>query len=196
MMKRITYWLIVLFITFGFGVTATFFAFRYSQNQVVTKGELTVEYQPILETDSLTKTILPIEESPEAKAVRIAEEFVAQNGYTDLPADKNKIDYETVEFARNLDELLKSRANTLERKAYGVLYEATGTKMGEKGWTVVFQSKGVSDDYYKSISLATGKKITRENSPIGRAVTIDANFQNLLVEHKDFPLQNVDKKLK
>lgn len=195
-MKRITSWLIVLVITFGLGVTATFFAIRYSQNQVVTKGELTVEHQPILETGSLTKTTSPIEESPEAKAVRIAEEFVAQNGYTDLPADKNKIDYETVEYARNLDELLKFRANTLERKAYGILYKATGTKMGEKGWTVVFQSKGVSDDYYKSISQEMGKKITRENSPIGRAVTMDANFQNLLVEHKDFPLQNVDKKLK
>ena len=195
-MKRTLSRLIVLFITFGFGVTATFFAVRYRQTPIVTKSALTVEHQLVSETDSLTKAFSPIEELPEEKAVRIAEEFIAQNGYTDLPADKNKINYETVEYARSLDELLKSRANTLERKAYGILYTATGTKMGEKGWTVVFQSKGVPDDYYKSISQATGKKITRENSPIGRAVTMDADFQNLLVEHKDFPLQNVDKKLK
>jgi hypothetical protein len=194
-MKRFSIYTIVAFVTFFFGITiAAIFAIRYSQPFAETESALTVENQIATETKIASKLETPVEELPEAKAVRIAEEFVARNGYTDLPADKDKIAHETVEFSRNLDELLKLRANTLERKAYGILYKATGTKMGEKGWTVVFQSKGISDDFYKSISRGTGKKITRENYPIGRAVTMDANFENLLVEHKTFPLQNVEKK--
>ncbi|MDQ4121135.1 MAG: hypothetical protein M3209_06790 [Acidobacteriota bacterium] len=194
-MKRFSIYTIIALATLFIGISiATIFAIRYSQSFIKTERAITVENQTPSETKVVSKTETPIEESPEAKAVRIAEEFVAQNGYTDLPADRNKITYETVEFAPNLDELLKMRANTLERKAYGILYKATGTKIKEKGWTVVFREKNVSDDYYKSIAQATGKKITRENYQIGRAVTMDANFQNLLVEHKVFPLQNVDKK--
>ena len=195
-MKRFSTYTIIASTTFFIGIAiATIFAIRYSQTFAQTENAKTVESRILTETKIDAKTETQIEELPEAKAIRIAEEFVAQNGYTDLPADKSKIAHETVEFARNLDELLKMRADTLERKAYGILYKATGTKMGEKGWTVVFREKNVSDDYYKSISQSTGKKITRENFPIGRAVTMNANFENLLVEHKVFPLQNVDKKL-
>lgn len=186
---------IVVLMTVGFGATVTFFAIRYSQSQTSRISESAIKDRLVAETETVTPAISPTE-LPEAKAIRIAEEFVAQNGYTNLPVDKDKIVYETVEFGNNLDELLKFRANTLEHKAYGILYKATGTKMGEKGWTVVFQSINVSDDYYKSISRQSGKQVTRENHPIGRAVTMDANFQNLLMEHKTFPLQNVDKKLK
>jgi hypothetical protein len=195
-MKHFSIYTIVALATFFVGIAiVAIFAIRYSQSFVETENVIAVESQITTETKVDSKAQTPIEESSEAKAVRIAEEFVAQNGYTDLPADKSKITHETVEFARNFDELLKMRANTLERKAYGILYKATGTKMGEKGWTVVFREKNVSDDFYKSISQSTGKKITRENYQIGRAVTMDANFQNLLVEHETFPLQNVDKKL-
>ena len=195
-MKRFSTYTIVALTTFFIGIAiAAIFAIRYSQTFAETENAKTIESQIPTEAEIDAKTETQIEELPEAKAIRIAEEFVAQNGYTDLPADKSRIANETVEFARNLDELLKMRANTLERKAYGILYKATGTKMGEKGWTVVFQSKGISDDYYKSVSQSTGKKVTGESHPIGRAVTMDANFQNLLVEHKDFPLANVDKKL-
>lgn len=195
-MKRFSIYTVVALATFFVGIViATIFAIIYSQSFAETENVIALESQIPIETKTVTKPETPVEELPEARAVRVAEEFVVQNGYTDSPADKSKIAHETVEFARNLDELLKMRANTLERKAYGILYKATGTKMGEKGWTVVFREKNVSDDYYKSISQSTGKKITRENYPIGRAVTMDTNFQNLLVEHKVFPLQNVDKKL-
>jgi len=194
-MKRFSIYTIVALVTFFIGIAiAAICAIRYSQSFAETESPLTVESKITTQAKVTSKTETPIEELPEAKAVRIAEEFVAQNGYTDLPADKDKIAHETVEFSRNLDELLKFRANTLERKAYGILYKATGTKMGKKGWTVVFREKNISDDFYKSISRETGKKITRENYLIGRAVTMDANFENLLVEHKTFPLQNVDKK--
>lgn len=194
-MRRILFWLIVLLGAFGTGTTAVFFVVNYSQKQAVSEPALIVERGLPSEIGTINKTAAQSEESPEAKAVRIAEEFVAHNGYTDLPAGKDKIIYETVEFANNFDDLLKFRANTLERKAYGILYRGSGTKIGAKGWTIVFESKNISDSYYKYLSRSTGKQVTRENNPIGRAVTMDENFQNLLMEHKTFPLQNVDKKL-
>ena len=132
-------------------------------------------------------------ESPEAKAIRVAEEFIARNGYTDLPPDKTAISHETVEFAENLEDLLKSRHDSLERKAYGLCHRG---RLGTKGgWTIVFRSKHESDDYYKMLGQIKGKPVTKENFPIGRYVTMDANFENLLVEHKIFPLSNIDKKL-
>jgi hypothetical protein len=184
--------IVAFFIGVGFVVIL---AIRYSQPTTKNEGDEVVKNPIIEETKENSKAQKFVVESPEAKAVRIAEDFIVQNGYTDLPADKNKITYETVEFAQNLEELLKERANTLERKAYGILYKGSGTKMGKKGWTIVFQYKNLSEDYYKSLSKAFNKKITKENYPLGRAVTMDENYQNLIVEHKDFPLQNVDKKL-
>ncbi|CAN5422892.1 hypothetical protein BH20ACI1_BH20ACI1_04770 [soil metagenome] len=194
-MKRFSIYTVVALAAFFVGIIiAAIFAILYSQSFAKTPRKIAVESQIPVETKVVSKAEMLTEELSEAKAVRIAEEFVVRNGYTDLPTDKGKIAHETVEFSRNLDELLKMRANTLERKAYGILYKATGTKMGEKGWTVVFREKNVSDNYYKTVSQATGKKVTGENYPIGRAVTMDANFENLSVKHKTFPLQNVDKK--
>ena len=119
----------------------------------------------------------PAEESPEAKAVRLAEEFIARNGYTDLPPDRDRLAYETVEWGPNDEEMLRRRRDTLGRKAYGVRY---GGRMGTKGgWTVVFRAPA----RYGDVGVVTG-----------RAVTMDKDFQNLLVEHKDFFLAKVDKK--
>ena len=113
------------------------------------------------------------EESPEAKAVRLAEEFIARNGYTDLPPERGNLSYETVEWGPNDEEMLRQRRDTLGRKAYGIRY---GGRLGaEGGWTVVFR-------YRKGGNMT------------GRAVTMNKDFQNLLVEHKDFFLAKVDKK--
>ena len=121
-------------------------------------------------------------ETPEAKAVRIAEEFVKKNGYTNFPADKENLSHETVEFYDNIEELLNERHNTLEPNAYGLIKHGRGN---EKGWTVVFRYnkagiKGLSEKEYNSL---------------GRAVTMNENFENLLVEHKDIFIKFVEKKL-
>jgi hypothetical protein len=117
------------------------------------------------------------EESPEAKAVRLAEEFIARNGYTDLPPDRDGLSYETVEWGPNDEETLRRRRDTLGRKAYGVRH---GGRMGAKGgWTVVFRAPARYGD---------------DGVVWGRAVTMDKDFQNLRVEHKDFPLAKVDRK--
>ena len=192
-MKRLLWYFIELATLFfaGIGIACVFIRCTHSLPE--TGRVITVENQIASEADVNAKTDAQgDEESPEAKAVRLAEEFVVQNGYTDLPAEKDKIIRETVEFSGNLDELLKFRADTLERKAYGILHKGTGTKMRKEGWTVVFRLKNVPDNYYKYLSQTRGKKLTKDNLPIGRAVTMDANFQNLSIEHKPFSLKNLD----
>ena len=78
----------------------------------------------------------------EAQAISIAEQFIVQNGYTDLPPmeDRSKLFYESIEGGSTPDEILEYRHNTLERSAYGIkkaLRSSTGWKEGV-GWTIVF----------------------------------------------------------
>jgi hypothetical protein len=115
-------------------------------------------------------------ETPEEKAVRLAEEFVARNGYTDLPADRDNLSYESVEWESDVEEILRLRRDSLERKAFGIRSKG---RMDEPGWTVVFRYK------YRSWA-ADGRA--------ARAVTMDQNFGNLRVEHKDFLPAGVEKK--
>jgi hypothetical protein len=70
------------------------------------------------------------------EAIRLAEEFIARNGYTDLPVpDGTKLTLEPIEFASTREERLKFRHGTLEPKAAGA-YPMAG------GWMVTFRRKG------------------------------------------------------
>src|SRR5437016_6224156 len=56
----------------------------------------------------------------ETGAIRLAEEFIARNGYTDLPVPGGtKLTPEPIEFASSREERLKFRHDTLEQKAVG-----------------------------------------------------------------------------
>jgi hypothetical protein len=112
----------------------------------------------------------------EEGAVRLAEQFIAQNGYTNLPPDRSKLVYETIEWESDIDEMLKERRDTLERKAYGVV---RGRKGGAPGWTVVFRYRHPSS------------KQMRKN---GRAVTMNLDGSEMRVEHVDFILKYVERK--
>ena len=107
----------------------------------------------------------------QSEAVALAEQFIAQNGYTDLPPDKTKLSYETIELESNVDRMLQQRHGTLERRAYGIV---RGRKGGDPGWTVVFRYKGHTD--------ATG-----------RAVTMNLDGTEPRVEHVDFKLRYAKK---
>lgn len=120
-------------------------------------------------------------ESAEAKAIRLAEEFIRRNGYTDVPADKDNLTYETIEASEDIDKILETRHNTLEPKAFGLSYHS---KSGD-GWTVIFK---YNEEYLKNIT-------EMDLSNRGRAVTMDENFENLTVQHKDFFLEYAEKKL-
>jgi hypothetical protein len=71
------------------------------------------------------------------EAVDVAERFVRDNGYTDAPADELKVDldFESVEFTANREELLLQRKNSLQPKAIGA-------RPTSEGWGVAF-------DYFK-----------------------------------------------
>jgi len=112
----------------------------------------------------------------EAEAIRLAEQFIAQNGYTDLSPDKSKLAYESIEWESNVDEMLNERRDTLERKAYGLVREGKSAP----GWTVVFRYKHPA---------------TRQMRRNGRAVTMNLGGGKMRVEHVDFILRYVDKKL-
>jgi hypothetical protein len=111
----------------------------------------------------------------EGEAIRLAEQFIAQNGYTDLPPDKSKLAYESIEWESNIDEMLRQRRNTLEPKAFGVVLE----RKNAPGWTVVFRYK---------------QRATRQMRRNGRAVTMNLDGSKMRVEHVDFILKYVDKK--
>jgi hypothetical protein len=166
------------FLIFGFLFSANCEKAKVEQNIVKTESEIVGKHSK----NRQEKT-----ETPEEKAIRLAEEFIRRNGYTDAPADKNNLSPETVEYSGDVDELLEQRRDTLEPKAYGV---STGGRGNEKGWTVVFRYSGRFRDKFK-----TKDKLASNPEEGGRAVTMNENFQNLLVEHKDFRLKKVDKKL-
>ena len=71
----------------------------------------------------------------ESEAIRRAEQFVARNGYTDLPADRSRLNAEPVVLSSGTEEEeLKLRHDTLERKADGAFGDAGG-------WVVYFRYK-------------------------------------------------------
>lgn len=111
----------------------------------------------------------------EKMAIAAAEKFIVDNGYTDLPPlqDETQISYEPIERKSAPGEILQTRHNTLERKAYSI---GKGRKGSKLGWTVGFRYKGGDD---KS----------------GRAVTMDLDGGNIRVEHVDLFLQKLEKKL-
>jgi len=111
----------------------------------------------------------------EAEAIRLAEQFIAQNDYTDLPPDKSKLAYESIEWESNIDEMLRERRNTLEPNAYGVVRE----RKNAPGWTVVFRYQ---------------HRATRQMRRNARAVTMNLDGSKMRVEHVDFILKYVDKK--
>jgi type VI protein secretion system component Hcp len=109
--------------------------------------------------------------------LRLGFRFFAGNGsinfYTDLPPDKENLAYESIEWESNVEEMLKMRYNTLKGKAFGI---SRGRKDGSDGWTVIFKYKD-----------SIGRN--------GRAVTMNLDGSEARVEHVDFILKKVDKKL-
>src|SRR5437868_872461 len=56
----------------------------------------------------------------EQTAIQVAEKFIADNGYTDLPpiSDTSQLAYESIEWQSDANQMLQVRQNTLERKAF------------------------------------------------------------------------------
>lgn len=114
------------------------------------------------------------------EVVYLAECFIIQNGYTDLPplADKSKLTPENL-FPGTDDWGLKMRHDSLERKAYSYAHVE---RYGD-GWEVMFRYKP---------HLDTVKFYGERLAYIGRAVSMDAYGKRMRVEHSDYPLRSSD----
>ena len=100
-------------------------------------------------------------------AVKIAERFVAENGYTNLPESRVKeiLDNEGIEWSLGRKERLAQRRNTLRPQAIGA---RKSRKNGSPGWSVAFDYVG-----------QTG------NSDVCRVVTMDLNGRDVQIVHVD-----------
>ena len=107
----------------------------------------------------------------ESQAVEAAEQFIARNGYTNLPPDRTKLTYESIEWESDINRMLKERHDQLERRAFGVV---PGRKGRASGWTVVFRYRHPADS---------------KERKIGRAVTMNLDGSDMRVEHVDFILR-------
>ena len=96
------------------------------------------------------------------EAIEQAEQFVIQQGYTDLPAELTKLKFEKGEYASDTSKILAYRKNTLEIKAFAA-------KQHGSSWTVGFTY------------------INKENN-IGRAVTMDTLGINTIMQPKEVRL--------
>ena len=185
-MKSLALRLAVALVTFAVGVSLTLLAFKRPAPRVVAQAvDTTLKTQVVgVPGCDLSRSFGGERgETPEQKAVRLAEEFVARNGYTDLPPDRASLSYETIEWESDAEEMLRLRHDSLERKAYGIYYAGRGRG---NGWTIVFRP---SSRHGHGKMVLDGKTVEW-----GRAVTMDKDFEHLRVEHKDFPLGNVHKK--
>jgi hypothetical protein len=120
----------------------------------------------------------------ESEAILRAEEFIIQNGYTDLPPleDKSKLSFDIMD-GPDPETVLKYRYNTLEFKAYGIIDGSPVDPNG--GWTVVFR--------YNKNNEGLRQLIPDFNEYIeeyGRAVTMDAYGDNIRMVHQDIGLKS------
>src|SRR5215210_2870112 len=130
-----------------------------------------------------TSTAQVKKELTQAEAIRVAEQFVAENGYTDLPTmrDKTKLSYESID-PFDPDERLKERLDTLERKAYAV---ARGN-VRKYGWTIVFRYNANNEEHRRM-----NPDYEKHSKIVGRAVTMSADGSNIRMQHQEIYLRGL-----
>jgi hypothetical protein len=119
----------------------------------------------------LTWPIRIIDPLTKDQAIKLAEQFIVDNGYTNLPADKSKLSYELFDmYENNVDSILKRRYNTLQPKAF--CYSEDKDR-----WHIGFLSVGVNLNTLDSLQLQTDLQ--------GRAVIVMKNGKGIRIAHKD-----------
>lgn len=127
---------------------------------------------------SAFKTVEPLTKE---LAIKLAEQFVIDNGYTNFPADKSKLNHELLDVYRsNVDSILKRRHNTLQPKAFCICET-------KDSWDVGFLSI--------SVNLNKLDSLQRQTNLSGRVVIVMKNGQEIRIAHKA-PLFSHFKKLR
>lgn len=98
--------------------------------------------------------LLPISKTyaqlTQEQAIQLAENYIIDNGYTNLPADKSKFsnehrdEYDSIKYENWIEEMLKERHNTIQRKAFCI-------SENEDRWNVGFLFTDVDLDKLDSI---------------------------------------------
>jgi hypothetical protein len=116
------------------------------------------------------------------EAVRLAECFIAQNGYTDLPpmSDTSKLIYESFDDPPPAERALEVRRDTLERSAYSYGRD----ERFRDGWVVVFRAR------YRPEHARMVPDYEESLKKVGRCVTMDAYGNMMRVEHQDCYLRS------
>lgn len=139
----------IIFITIAVFMTCLFFSFSISLKQNIT----------------------------EKLAIKLAEEFIQNNGYTTLKPDKTKISFEL--FDKNIDNVLKQRHNTLQQKAFCI-------STSNDRYDIGFLSTKVNIDKLSPVE--------RKSNLSGRVVIVSLDGKEIRMAHKD-PLFSFFKKL-
>lgn len=104
------------------------------------------------------------------EAIQLAEQFIIDNGYTNLPADKSKLSFELFDQNKiNVDSILKHRYNTLKPKAFCISED-------KDLWNVGFLSNKVDLNRLDSIQ--------RQSNLSGRAVIVMKDGKAIRIAHK------------
>ena len=105
------------------------------------------------------------------QAIKLAEQFIVDNGYTNLPADKSKISYELFDqFEKSVDSIASRRHNTIQVKAFCISED-------NDRWHIGFLSTGVD--------LTKLDSIQRKKNLPGRAVIVMKDGKEISIAHKD-----------
>jgi hypothetical protein len=126
----------------------------------------------------LTSSFQKANELTKTQAIEIAEQFIVDNGYTNLPGNKVKLSYEILD-DENKDSLLAYRKNTLHEKAFCI-------SESKDQWHVGF--------LVKSIDINKLDSIKRQTDLSGRAVLVFKNGKEIRIAHKE-PLFSYFEKL-
>ena len=115
-------------------------------------------------SNSLNKNIT------EKQAIKLAEEFIQNNGYTSLKPDKTKISFEL--FDENLDNVLKQRYNTLQPKAFCISISVKNNR-----YDIGFLST--------SVNINKLSPTERKSNLPGRAVSVNLDGKEIRMVHQD-----------
>ncbi len=102
------------------------------------------------------------------QAIKLAEQFIKDNGYTSEKPDRSKMKYEL--FDREINQTLKYRYNSLQQKAFCFSKD-------DNEWHIGFLSTDIN------LKKLTGEQ---KNSDLrGRAVKVSFDGKEISIAHKD-----------
>lgn len=129
---------------------------------------------------ALTSTSTSNDKVTKEQAIKLVEQFIVDNGYTTLPADKSKLNFELFDrYENNVDSILKHRQNTLQQKAFCISED-------KDRWDVGFLST--------SVDLNELDSIQRQTNLSGRTIIVMKDGKEIRIAHKE-PLFSQFKKL-